>query len=494
MVEAMLQVLSPTVLLYMILGVILGVFIGALPGLTSTMGVAIIVPLTFWLEPQEGMAMLIAVYCSSVFAGGIPAILINTPGTPAAISTTFDGYELAKQGRAKLALGINTLYSALGGIVSTVFLLMFAFPISRFALSFGPPEYFALAVFGLSIMISVSGASITKGLIAGGIGLFIATIGLDPMLSSPRFTFDQPDLLEGIAFIPMMIGLFGFGEVLYQMLNPPTMKPVGKGQQESGFPKWKEIKKMNRPFWLSSTIGTFIGAVPGAGGDIASMISWDQSRRISKEPERFGKGSLEGLAASSTANNAVIGGAFTTMLTLGLPGDTVTAILIGALMMYGMQPGPALFSENPDFVYVIIALLFVSSLMILLVGAIASNLFSRLMRLPREVIWIAVVVFSIVGAYALNNSYFDVWVMIISGFGGLLLRKLGFPLTPLILGLLLGEMAESNLRRAMMLTDQGWWIFFERPISLILIVLAAVSLLFPLIKRGLEMRKEANTG
>lgn len=493
MMDALLQTLQPSVLLYMMIGVLLGIFIGALPGLTATMGVAILIPLTFWLQPAEGLAMLIAIYCSAIFAGGVPAILINAPGTPASMATAWDGYELSKKGKTGLALGINAIYSALGGLVSTIFLLVAAFPISKIALSFGPPEYFALAIFGLTMMISVSGSSINKGLIMGFIGLFIATIGLDPMLSFPRFTFGNPTLLSGISFIPIMIGLFGLGEVLSQILTSSRDGEIKSTKIGRILPNKEEWKLMRKPFWFSSALSTIIGAIPGAGGDIASLMSWEQSKRFSKKKEEFGKGSLEGLAASSTANNAVIGGAFTTMLTLGLPGDSVTAILIGALMMYGMQPGPTLFTDHVDFVYIIICLLFIANIIVLIVGVAGANLFSRILLIKKEIIWVAVILFSIVGAYALNNSFFDVWVMAISGVIGVILRKLDFPLGPLILALILGPMAESNLRRSLSMSVDGTAsFFFTRPLTVALLSLALISLFFPLIKKLIMKHKKDN--
>lgn len=493
MLYAFMQSLQPSVLLYMMIGVLLGIFIGALPGLTATMGVAILIPLTFWLQPEEGLAMLIAIYCSAIFAGGVPAILINAPGTPASMATAWDGYELSKQGKTGLALGINAIYSALGGIVSTIFLLAAAFPISKFALSFGPPEYFALAIFGLTMMISVAGSSISKGLIMGFLGLFIATIGLDPMLSLPRFTFGSTTLLDGISFIPIMIGLFGLGEVLTQILTTNGIDEVKKSKIGRIIPNRAERKLMRKPFWFSSMLSTIIGAIPGAGGDIASLMSWEQSKRFSKNKEEFGKGSLEGLCASSTANNAVIGGAFTTMLTLGLPGDSVTAILIGALMMYGMQPGPTLFTDHIDFVYIIISLLFIANIIVLIIGVAGANLFSRILLIKKEIIWAAVILFSIVGAYALNNSFFDVWVMAISGVIGVIFRKLDFPLGPLILALILGPMAESNLRRSLSMSVDGTAAsIFTRPITMTLLALAVISLFYPLIKKLISKKKDNN--
>lgn len=489
--EILTQLLAPSVLLYMLIGSLLGLFVGSLPGLTATMGVAILTPLTFWLAPEQGLAMLIAVYCTSIFAGGIPAILLNTPGTPASIITTFDGYALTKQGKAGVALGVNAIYSGLGGIVSTFFLLIAAIPISKFALSFGPPEYFALAIFGLTMMISVSGKSVVKGLIAGFIGLFIATIGLDPMVSYPRFTFGSNNLMEGLSFVPIMIGLFGLGEILYQVTEKEQIGKVKIGKVGRILPNKEERKEMRKPFWLSSGISTIIGAIPGAGGDIASIISWEQSKRVSKKKEEFGKGSLAGLSATCTANNAVIGGAFTTMLTLGLPGDTVTAILIGSLMMYGMEPGPKLFTDNIDFVYVIIGLLFIAHIFVIIIGLFGANLFSRIMLIKQQYIWIAVILFSSVGAFALNNSYFDVWVMVIAGVVGFLFRKMDYPLGPLILALILGPMAESNFRRSLLMaTDESYLIFLTRPISLTLLLLGILSLLYPVLKKQFRKKQQ----
>ncbi|AST96147.1 hypothetical protein CHH78_10230 [Shouchella clausii] len=484
--DTVMLVLQPGVLFFMLLGTFLGLFIGALPGLTATMGVAVLTPLTFWLAPQEGLAMLIAIYCTAIFASGIPAILVNTPGTPASVTTTFDGYPLTQQGKQGVALGINALYSGLGGLVSTAFLIFAAFPISKVALLFGPAEYFALAVFGLTIMVSVSSGSIIKGLISGGIGLFIVTIGLDPIRNIPRFTYDYPPLLEGLSFIPIMIGLFGLAEVFSQMLSKQTTKTGTTEKVGRILPNKAERKEVRKPFWMSSILSTFIGVIPGAGGDIASIISWNQAKNMAKGEKKaeYGKGSLGGLTASCTSNSAVIGGAFTTMMTLGLPGDAVTAILIGSLMMYGLDPGPALFTENIEMVHLIFALLIISNLLVIVVGLLGSNLFTRIIQIRQEFIHLAVVLFCIVGAYALNNSYFDVWVMVIAGFFGLLFKKLRIPLGPLILALILGPLAEANFRRAIMISGGSMDIFFTSPIAIALFVIAGLSVLIPMFRRN----------
>ncbi|WP_312855494.1 tripartite tricarboxylate transporter permease [Litoribacterium kuwaitense] len=489
------QVFTPGTLLFLLLGSVLGLFIGALPGLSATMGVAILTPMTFWLPAEQGLAMLISIYCTAIFAGGIPAILVNTPGTPASMVTTFDGYPLTKQGKAGLALGVNAIYSGVGGLISVLFLMFLAQPIARFALNFGAAEYFALAIFGLSMIISVSGSTIRKGLISGLIGLFIATVGLDPITSTPRFTFGSSELYDGISFIPIMIGVFGLGEVFYQLLLKRQQQMSTNVKKKVGrvIPNRQERKEMRKPFVFSAILSPIIGAIPGAGGDIASIVTWEQSKRMAKGKKKteYGKGSLGGLAATTTANNGVIGGAFTTMLTLGLPGDAVTAVLLGSLMMYGMQPGPNLFTENPDIVTTIIVLLLLANILVIIIGLAGASLFSRLMLLKQEYIWVSVVLFSIIGAFALNNSYVDVWIVFISGIVGLLFRKLDIPLGPLILGILLGPMAESNFRRALVMGgDQAYLMFLTRPIALTLLLLAVLSLVVPMLLSIIRSYKE----
>ncbi|GAA0719201.1 tripartite tricarboxylate transporter permease [Clostridium malenominatum] len=493
---ALRDVLQPNVFLYNFIGVVVGMFIGTLPGLSATMGVALLTPLTFWLEPTQGLAMLLGVYNSAIWSGGISAILVNTPGTPASIAQTFDGYKMTQQGKVGLALGINTIYSVIGGLFSTFVLIVAAFPIAKFALKFGPPEYFALAIFGLSMMISVSGKEIVKGLIIGLLGLIISTIGLDPMFSVQRFTFGNMNLMQGISFIPIMIGMFGIGEILYQIIEDKKddrkimdIKDLGRV-----VPTAKEFKTTAFPSFISAIISVIIGAIPGTGGDIASIICWQQAKQMSKKPEEFGNGSVEGLAVTSLANNGVIGGTMTTMMTLGIPGDSVTAILIGSLMMYGMQPGPQMFISNSKFVYNIMALLIVANLTILVLGLLTAKGSSYILKVQPKVIWLVVILFCIIGSYALNNSLFDVGVMLISGFIGFLFRRLDIPLGPFILALLLGPIAESNFRRSLALSSGTYSIFITRPISIVLFILALVSLLYIPIKNMLGKKNQSVAG
>jgi putative tricarboxylic transport membrane protein len=486
MLEALALVAQPMVLLFLLLGVLAGVVVGTLPGLSATMAVAILTPLTFWLPKDMGFAMLLGVYNSTIWSGGISAILINTPGTPASIAQTFDGYQMAKKGQAGLALGINTIYSVAGGLISTLVLLFLAFPLARFALRFEAPEYCAIGIFGLSMMISVSEKSPIKGLIIGTLGLLIATVGMDPIDGFMRFTFGSTALVEGLSFITIMIGVYGIGEILNQIWENErenkTMIDAGKVPIGRILPTWAEVKRTLPGSGIAAILAPFIGVMPGTGGDIASLISWDQAKRVSKHPEEFGKGSIEGIAATSLANNGVIGGALTTMLTLGIPGDSVTAVLLGSLMMYGLIPGPRLFAEQSSFVYLIILLMVAANVLILIIGLLITKVSYRILNIPKEIIWVSVLVLCVVGSYAINNSSFDVYVTIASGFFGFLLRRMGFPIGPLILGILMGDIIEPNLRRTLIIHDGNWSVFLSRPITFTLILISVLSFAWPALK------------
>ncbi len=493
MFDVLLNVLHPGTMLFLLAGVLAGIVVGALPGLSATMAVAILTPLTFWLDKNLGFAMLLGVYNSAIWAGGISAILINTPGTPASIAQTFDGYQMAKSGKAGLALGMNTIYSVAGGLVSTLVLVFLAFPLARFALKFEATEYCAIGLFGLSLMIGVSEKSVIKGMIIGCFGLLIATVGMDPIDGFMRFTFGITDIIDGISFISIMIGVYGIGEILNQvwenekgkrsMLDPNKIA-IGRI-----LPTRQEVKRTLPGTGIAAVVSPFIGVIPATGGDIASLICWDQARRVSKHPEEFGKGSVEGFAATSFANNGVIGGAMTTMLTLGIPGDSVSAVLIGALMMYGMIPGPKLFQEQPDFIYTIIWLLVLANVLILIIGLLTAKASYKILNIPKEIIWITVIVLCLIGSFAINNSVADVYITVACGFFGFLLRRMNFPIGPLILGILMGRLVETNLRRALIIHEGNWTVFFTRPITLILLICTVLSISWPLIRKKWKERK-----
>lgn len=498
------------VLLYTLLGVLLGMFIGAMPGLSATMGVAILLPLTFWVEPKAGLGMLLGIYNSSIYAGGISAVLLGVPGTPASITSTFDGPLISKRGQPTLALWINTVYSVMGGLVGVFALIVASFPIARFALRFGPPEYAMVALFGLSMMVAVSGKSLAKGIMVGFIGLGLAMIGMDPIHGVKRFTFGQFILIDGFSFVPIMIGLFGIGEALKQLSETPVpahyiAKKVHRDpsinlsdfiQESKDAKKRMSLIEMWRTKWaflVTCGISIIVGAIPGTGGDIASLVSWTQCKSFSKEKELYGKGSVEALGVTCAANNACIGGAMTTMLTLGIPGDSVTAILIGALMMYNYTPGPLLFAEHPDMVQVLFMLLIICNIMILFLGNFGSKLFAKFTKLPRSWISTTIIVFSLVGSYAIQNSAFDVFICLCAGILGFVMAKGDFPTGPIVLALILGNMVESNFIRSMMLPPGTYSTFFVRPISLVLIILIVLSLfgqpLGRLIKRAIMNQK-----
>lgn len=472
------------VLSFLAIGVVLGAMFGALPGLTATMGVAVLTPLTFWLAPESGLAMLLGVYAAAIPAGGIPAILINVPGTPASIATSWDGNALAKKGRAGLALSINAFMSALGQWTSLLFLAVAAFPLAAFALRFGPAEYFGLALFGISLMAGVSGRFVLKGLLAGTLGLALSVVGLDPMTAYPRLTFGVASFLDGISFVPVMIGLFGFAEVLVQVFEGRRGAQSADAKLGDSAPTAEQWKKMLPAAGAGAGVGTLVGAIPAAGGDIGSVIAWEQARRLSRDKDSFGKGSIEGLAAAASSSNAAIGGAMTTMLTLGIPGDAVSAILIGALMIHGIQPGPLLFENRQAFVFTLVFLLALAGLLTLLLGLFAAKPLARILRIPGPWLWAGITLFGTVGAYALNNSVVDVWAMFLAGVAGFWMRRADVPLGPLVLGLILGPMMEANLRRALILSRGDWLSVLGQPIPAFFIVAALLSLIWPLLRRG----------
>ncbi len=482
-------VLDWRVLGFLCAGVSMGAIFGSLPGLTATMGVALLTPLTFWVSPEQGLAMLLGIYCGAIPAGGIPAILINVPGTPASIATTWDGYVLTRKGRAGLALGINALAAAAGQLTSILLLAFLAFPIANFALRFGPAEYFGLAVLGISLMAGVSGNHVLRGMLSGTLGLALALVGLDPMTAYPRYTFGFSEFLDGIAFVPVMIGLFGLSEVLLQISERGKAAASVSANFGRILPRADECKSMIGATLSGAGVGTMVGAIPAAGGDIGSVIAWEQARRSSKDKESFGKGSIRGLAASCSACNAAIGGAMTTMLTLGIPGDAVSAVLIGALLIHGIQPGPLLFANRQSFVFSIVFLMAFASILILLVGILGARPLAKILRIRPPLLWAGIVLFGSVGAYALNNAVADLWAMYIAGIVGFLFRKAQIPLGPLVLGLILGPMMESNLRRALILSRGDWTELLARPILPIFLVVAVLALVWPLVRHYLSGRR-----
>lgn len=466
---------SPQVMFAVVLGVTGGIIIGALPGLTATMGVALLVPFTFGRPPTESLAMLLGIYCGGMYGGSISAILIRTPGTPAAAATVLEGYPLGQKGQAGRALSMALFASFCGGMIGALVMTFLSPAVSKFALEFGPTEYFALALFGLSVIVSISGDSIVKGAISGVFGLLMATIGFDPISGYPRFTFGRMELLEGPAFIPTLIGLFAISEILNSVEKMGALEEI-KARIDRYLPSWADIKASAKNILKSSFIGTGIGAIPGAGGDIAAFVSYGEAKRSSKHPHLFGSGVIEGVAATEAANNACSGGAMIPLLSLGVPGDAVTAVLLGAFVIQGLQPGPLLYVEHIDVVYNVFASMIVANIVMLLVGMAGIQLFARVILVKREILNPVIFVLSLVGAFAMRQNLFDVWLSIGFGVLGWIMMRAKFPLSPILLALILGPMAEANMRRALAISQGDPLVLVSRPIAIALYCLAAASL------------------
>lgn len=473
---------NPVIYLSSFLGVLIGIVFGALPGLTATMTIAVFIPFTFGLSPVIAFAFLLGLYSGSVYGGSISAILINIPGTPSAIATSLDGYPLSQMGRAGEAIGISTISSTLGGFFSVI-VLMFAAPaIASVALKFSAEEYVGITLIGLSIIAIISPGSTVKGLMSGVIGLIIGIVGMDPITGYPRFIMGRAELLEGIDSIPVMIGMYGLSEMLVQ-ISSSEYKVTVKQKLSRLLPPIKHIKQIFGTVVRSSFIGVLIGALPAAGGSIASLVAYGQEKRFGKRKELLGTGIIEGVAAPEAANNASTGGALIPMLTLGIPGDAMTAVLMGGLIIQGLRPGPLLFQQQMPFVSSIFISLLLSVVFMCILGLLGAPVFAKLISFPKKYLIPAILVFSLVGSYAISNSIFDIWVLIISGIVGFLFRKIGLPIAPIILGMILGPLFESNFRRALMLSGGNWATFVQRPISLAFLIVVVVVLTGPAIMK-----------
>lgn len=476
------HIIEPMNLVGMLFGTLVGIIIGGLPGLSTNMGIALLFPLTFSFQGMGGILMLLGIYCGSIYGGSISAILLNTPGTPASAATTIDGYPMAIEHKQPgRALGLSTMASTFGGVFSALCLMLLSPLLARVALQFSKPEYFALAVFGISIITSVSSGSVIKGLMGGVFGLLIATMGIDAMSGYVRFTFDTTYLLGGLSFIPVLIGLFAFSQVLLTIETSYKEDQIRRDVTLTRvLPTWADIKQVAVTLVRSAGIGTFIGCVPGTGGDIASFISYNEAKRWSRHKEEFGHGAPEGIVAPECGNNAVSGGAMIPMLTLGIPGDGATAIMLGALMVQGLQPGPLLFTEQAGQVYTIFFGLLSANLVMGVFGFSFIRLFVKVVNIPKVYLMPGIFVMTFVGSYAYNNSIIDVFVMVGFGFLGYFLNKLEFSMSAIIIGIILGKMAEANFRGALMMSDGNLAVFVTRPICAFFLGVAVLSLFSPL--------------
>lgn len=461
-----------------LLGVLAGILVSSLPGLSAVMAVALLLPLTFGMGPVSALLLLSGIYVGAMFGGAIPAILLSTPGTPAAVSTTFDGYPMAKSGRAGKAISVACIASVIAGLFGVAVLTLVAPPLAEFALKFSAPEYFSVAVFGLAVISSLAEGSVVKAFASGMVGLLLAVVGMDPITSFNRFTFGSTELLGGISFLAVMVGTAALAEVLYQ-IDTETQQAQVKFAIDSMHVTKQELKQMVKPTAIGCILGVVIGIMPAAGANIASFVSWAQAKLWSKHPEEFGKGSVEGLAASEAGNNSVVGGDLVPMLTLGIPGDPVTAVMMGALILQGLRPGPMLFSEHPDIVYGLFLGLIISNIWVLPIGLFGARFFAKMSSVRKEILWPTILSLCILGSYAAESNMASVYTLGLFGLIGYGMKKVKMPTAPLILGILLGPMAEENLRRALMASEMDVTIFFTRPISLCLLLVAALTLVWP---------------
>lgn len=482
-------------IIMMNIGMAAGILIGAMPGLNVIFAIAILLPLTFGMESLPGMYLMLASYCGATFGGSISAILINTPGTANAAATVLDGYPMAQKGRAGDALKIALTASGAGGIFSCIVLLFLAPQVARIALYIASPEYFALCLFGLSAVVGLSEGNVIKGLIMGMIGLFLSTVGIDATDGVQRFMFGNSQLLAGFRTAAVMLGIFAVSEVLIKCEKQQGQEQMGKAvDYQRASIKNRDILRYWRTLLKSSIFGTIIGAIPGTGGTIAAMFSYNEAKRTSKNPEKFGKGSVEGILAPECGNNAVTGATLIPLLTLGIPGDAAVAVLLGALTMQGVTPGAALFQEGSTWVYAIMGGLLLINIFMLIQGQVLIRLFANVTKISMMILLPCIIVLTVTGAFSIANTSFDIFVVIAFGLFGYMMRKLDFPIPPLVIGLVLGNLAETNLRRAMLLGSGNPLIFFTRPLSVLIIGVSMMLLFSPAIKGFVQKRKQHKGG
>ena len=473
------------------IGTVLGVIVGVLPGLGSVIGITMILPFTYTMGQIPALALMLGIYCGSVYGGSISAIVINTPGTPQAAATALDGFPMAKRGEADLAIGWTTVASVIGGLFSVAVLIVAAPQLAAFSLNFTAIEYFALGVFALVCIANVSRGAMVKGLLSGAVGLFLATIGLDHVTGDMRFTFDNFELTAGISLIPCIVGLFALSEMFVRASESKILKPRIDYQVGFRLPKLTAWKNRSVNLLKSCAIGSFVGALPGTGAATAAFISYSEAKRSSANRDKFGTGEPDGLIAAESANNAVTGSAMVPTLALGVPGDPVTAVMLGTFIVHGITPGPRLFTENLDIVYAIFFILIAVNLLMFFVGAVGAQAFTRVLKIPEPLLMAMVVVIAIVGAYGIRGNPIDLITAFISGVVGFLLRKNGFPLAPMVIGLVLSQMIENSLRQGLLITRGDFLVFFQRPISLTLFLLTFFILVWPLIRWFWMRRKTA---
>ena len=473
---------QPINLWYTFLGVFMGTIIGVLPGIGPSAGIALLIPITYGMNPTSALIMMAGIYYGAKYGGSTTAILIRTPGEAASVMTSIDGYEMAKKGRAGAALAVSAIGSFIAGTIGVIGLTLFALPLTSMALKFGPAEYFTLMLFAMTAVSTLTGKSPAKGLIATILGLMIATIGIDLQSGQARYTMGIPEFQDGVGFVVVVVGLFAMAEVLrglegiYRGTSAEAMKIKGK--------LWltrEEWRRSIGPIWRGGIIGFVIGVLPGAGGTIAAIMSYTTEKRLSKHPEEFGHGAIEGVAGPESANNSDTAGALVPLLTLGIPGGGATAVMLGAFIMYGVQPGPMLFQNRPDLVWGLINSMYIGNVMLVVLNLPLIGLFVRLLYIPQGILYPMIVAISAIGAYAINGSVIDLWLILLFGLIGYVFDKVDIPVAPLVLSLVLGGMMEQSFRQAMTISGGDLKIFYGSAITVTLLVMSLISVLLPFI-------------
>jgi putative tricarboxylic transport membrane protein len=481
--------LQPVNLLYCFVGVFIGTLVGVLPGVGPVAAMSLLLPVTFNITPEAGIIMLAGIYYGSMYGGSTTAILVNIPGEAASVVTCLDGYQMARQGRAGPALGISAMGSFIAGTLAVVGLMLVAPVLARFAVKFGPAEYFSLMILGLSIVTYLSHGSLLKALIMACIGLVLGLIGLDSITGAPRLTFNQLELIDGVGLVPIVMGLFGVAEILAN-LEQKLSRDIFEARIKGLLPSRQDWAESAGPIARGSGLGFLLGILPGGGAVISAFIAYAVEKRLSATPERFGKGAIAGVAGPEAANNAAATGGFIPLMTLGIPPNVVMALLLGAFIVHGLQPGPLMVTQNPGLFWGIVASMYIGNVMLLILNLPLIGLWVQVLKIPYNILFPLILLFCLIGVYSLSNSIFDLYVMIGFGVLGYLMRKLGYEPAPLVLAFVLGPIMENNLRKALILSDGSFSIFVGRPISLVCLLLAVLLLLSPLLPRLRARRKD----
>jgi putative tricarboxylic transport membrane protein len=481
--------LQPMNLLYCFVGVFIGTLVGVLPGIGPVGAMSLLLPITFNSTPEGAIIMLAGIYYGAMYGGSTTSILVNIPGEAASVVTCLDGYAMARQGRAGPALGISAFGSFIAGTLSVVGLMLLAPPLAKFALKFGPPEYFTLMVMGVTVLTYLAHGSMSKALIMAAFGIVLGLIGLDSISASQRFTFNRLELLDGIGLVPIVMGLFGISEVLLN-IEQGIQREVVKTSLKGLMPTAKDWKDSTGPIARGSLLGFFLGILPGGGAVISSFISYAVEKRISKEPELFGKGAIAGVAGPEAANNAATGGAFIPLMTLGIPSNVVIAMLLGAFMIHGVTPGPLLMKQNPQIFWGVIVSMYVGNAMLLVLNLPLIGIWVKILKIPYKILFPLILLFCLIGVYSVSNSVFDIYIMLIFGILGYLMKKFEYEGAPLVLAFVLGPMMENNLRKSLIMSQGDFSIFFTRPLAAVSLIISIALLLFPLIPWLRKKREE----